>query len=413
MAAAAGVLFSAFLTVVKFKSSYHCDFAHLSACSDTCSRVLTSDYSTLFGAPLSIYSAAYFLVVLGLALALLWRPTLFAAVARPPLLVFAALGLAIVGVLATYAFAVVGGLCNYCMIIYGLTLTAAIGVSLMQTSGYRASFRAFFTGRTLKSTTFQMAVLTLMAATSVQMLVYRRNARSAAADPRCVWSSAISHRRRSRRPRRALPARASTSSSTSPAATAPASSPTSTPTSPTTPARSSSGSTTSPAPASACPRGPSTSTASRRTRTPAWPRRRPSAPSASRRARAWRWSAGSSPSRRSLTSPSPTTASSPTPPRPRASPISPPTSRPRTPGTRPSSSASTGRRPPSSTRSSSTPNRDPRAGLRDPDHVHHALQGRPPLPRHYRIRGDKERSVEAMLSEAERALTSSTDPEAR
>lgn len=186
MAAAAGVLFSAFLTVVKFKSSYHCDFAHLSACSDTCSRVLTSDYSTLFGAPLSIYSAAYFLVVLGLALALLWRPTLFAAVARPLLLVFAVLGLAIVGVLATYAFAVVGGLCNYCMIIYGLTLTAAIGVSLMQTSGYRASFRAFFTGRTLKSTTFQMAVLTLMAATSVQMLVYRRNARSAAADPRCV-----------------------------------------------------------------------------------------------------------------------------------------------------------------------------------------------------------------------------------
>lgn len=188
LAAAPGLLFSVFLTVIKFRSSFRCDVSLLSACSSACSEVMNSELATLLGAPISIFSTAYFLVLLGLALAILNQPAAFLAVARPLLLLFAAAGLAVVVILFSYAHFVVGGLCQYCLVIYGLTLSAALGVSLLHTDGYRPSLRALRERRFFTASATQIAVLGLMAAISVQMVWYRTRAVSLTFDERCMIS---------------------------------------------------------------------------------------------------------------------------------------------------------------------------------------------------------------------------------
>jgi len=186
LAAFLGLLQSIFLTLIKFRSSFHCDSAYLTACSSSCSRVLTSDFSVIWGVPISIYSTAFFLVVFGLSLALLWRPRRFARVIRPLLLVFAATALVFVLLLALYAVFYIGGLCHYCVVVYGLTVTIAIGVSLMQDGSYRESFHQLATWGVLRSATLRNAFLSLVAAISVQQLAYRSAARSSSGDARCV-----------------------------------------------------------------------------------------------------------------------------------------------------------------------------------------------------------------------------------
>ncbi|HRI09053.1 MAG TPA: vitamin K epoxide reductase family protein [Nannocystaceae bacterium] len=173
LAAIPGIIFSVFLTVIKLLSDSHCAVSILSACSTSCAEALKSPLSTLFHAPISIYSTSYFLVLLGFVVAILWRPSPFIAVARPLLLVFAAAGVLAIAVLAAYSALVLGGPCQYCIIIYGLTLTAALGVSLLHSDGYRPSLRALTDRRLLTSSATQIAVLGFLAATTVQMVAYR------------------------------------------------------------------------------------------------------------------------------------------------------------------------------------------------------------------------------------------------
>lgn len=186
MGALPGALFSVFLTLVKFRSAYRCDFGLLTACTTDCSAVLTSPLSIVLGAPLSVYSTAYFLAVLGLAGALLWRPGPFLATARPLLFVFAWAGLAAIAGLAGYAFIVVGGFCQYCMVIYGLTSLVFLGVSLMHTQGHRQGLRSLFSRRLLQSSTLTITGLSFLALVSVQMVWYRVSAVELRIDAQCV-----------------------------------------------------------------------------------------------------------------------------------------------------------------------------------------------------------------------------------
>jgi len=186
LAAFMGVLVSVFLTLIKFRSSFHCDSAYLTACSDSCSRVLTSEYSTIAGVPISIYSASFFLVMLGLSWALLWRPKQFAAVARPLLLALSAASLLVIALLSINALFFVGGLCYYCIVIYGLVTVTAIGVSLTQEETYRTSLRQLFTWKVAKTATLRNALLSLIAASLVQQLLYRSAAQSTTGDERCI-----------------------------------------------------------------------------------------------------------------------------------------------------------------------------------------------------------------------------------
>jgi len=186
MAAIPGLLFSVFLTVIKLLSDSHCAVSVLSACSTSCAEALKSPLSTLFHAPISIYSTSFFLVLLGFAVAILWRPSAILAVARPILLVFAAAGVLAIAVLAAYSAFALGGPCQYCIIIYGLTLTAALGVSLIHSEGYRPSLRALVDRRLLTSSATQIAVLGFLAATTVQMVAYRSKASTIVFTESCI-----------------------------------------------------------------------------------------------------------------------------------------------------------------------------------------------------------------------------------
>lgn len=186
LAALPGALYSVFLTLVKFRSSYRCGFSLLSSCSSDCSAVLTSDWSMVLGAPISAYSTAYFLVLLGLAGALLWRPSAFMYTARPLLLLFGWAGLVSVAALAAYATLAVGGWCPYCAVIYALTLFAFLGVSLMHSQGHLEGVRSLLSLRMLQSSTLTITVLSFLALVSVETVWYRLAAADVAIDAECV-----------------------------------------------------------------------------------------------------------------------------------------------------------------------------------------------------------------------------------
>lgn len=186
LAGVPGVLLSAFLTVVKFRSLFRCDFALLAACSSDCSAVLSSNGSVLFGIPVSIYSTAYYLVLLGLATAVLTRPERTLPIARPLLLILAWAGLVASLVLAGYSALIVGGYCQYCMVIYGLNVTVFLATSLMHPEGPVQGLRALARRRVWQSTTTLIAGLSFLALVSVQMMWYRLSAVELHIERQCV-----------------------------------------------------------------------------------------------------------------------------------------------------------------------------------------------------------------------------------
>ena len=145
MVSVPGVLLSAFLTIVKFRSDYRCDHAMLSACSIgewfDCNRVLDSQWSMLLKLPISAYSTGFYMLVLVLAGAALWRPRLL-AVLRPVLLWLSWIGLLTVAWLAFYATVFVGGLCSYCVVIYGLTTAIFFATMMLHPQGLRSGLRS-------------------------------------------------------------------------------------------------------------------------------------------------------------------------------------------------------------------------------------------------------------------------------
>jgi len=184
-----GVLLSIFLTVVKFRSAYECDFRWFSACSGDfaeCGQVLASDLSMLGSLPVSAFSTAVFLVMLGLAAATLRHPSKMAPDARPLLLGLASIALLVVVILGGYATFVIGGYCSYCVVIYAITGSLFLAVTLLHSQGLIAGYRALFSKQTLRSSALLLSLLSLMAVLSVQLLMYRRNAASISFGSQCI-----------------------------------------------------------------------------------------------------------------------------------------------------------------------------------------------------------------------------------
>jgi len=187
-----GALLSVFLTIVKFRSDYRCDHAMLSACSIgdwfDCNRVLDSQASTLLQLPISAYSTGYYLVVLVLAGAALWRPRLL-SVLRPVLQLLGCLGLLAVVGLAAYATFLARGLCSYCVVIYGLTTAIFLATALLYPQGLRSGLRSLFVPwRQRQGGVLLLTGLAFLASVSMQMVQYRRNASQLHFDAKCVLS---------------------------------------------------------------------------------------------------------------------------------------------------------------------------------------------------------------------------------
>lgn len=184
----AGGSLSVFLTVAKFRSAFRCDESLLSACGALfeCGRVLTSPRSLLLGVPISTFSTSYYVVLLGLATAMLVRPARYAAMLRPLILWLAFFGALFVAFLAAYAVLVVRGLCSYCITIYAIQLVVFLCAWLMNPGGLLAGFAALWTDMRLRGGVALISGLGFVALTTAQMAFYRTGATSMKVEPRCV-----------------------------------------------------------------------------------------------------------------------------------------------------------------------------------------------------------------------------------
>ncbi len=174
-----GMLISIFLTVVKFRSAYRCDFSWFSACTGElaeCGRVIASPLSMFGPLPVSAFSTAIFAVMFGLAIATLRAPSKMTPETRPLLLALASISLLAVIVLGGFATFVIGGYCSYCVVIYACSATLFLSVALLHPQGLGTGYRVLFSKRTLRSSTLLLSLLSLMALLSVQLWLYRTNA---------------------------------------------------------------------------------------------------------------------------------------------------------------------------------------------------------------------------------------------
>lgn len=138
-----GLLLGGLLTTMRVGSELHCDDPFL-GCADgavlACGTVLGDAWATVLGLPLTTYASAYFVVVLGLATAVLVRPGL-TAVVRTPLLVAAWTAVAVCGALAAYAAVWLQAVCLYCLFLDGACLGVLLAALLVHRGGALAELR--------------------------------------------------------------------------------------------------------------------------------------------------------------------------------------------------------------------------------------------------------------------------------
>ncbi|HGG57421.1 MAG TPA: vitamin K epoxide reductase family protein [Nannocystis exedens] len=184
-----GVLVSIFLTVVKFRSAYRCDFSWFSACTGEfaeCGRVLASDLSMFGPLPISAFSTAIFTVMFGLAIATLRSPSKMTPETRPLLLALATMSLLAVIVLGGFATFVIGGYCSYCVVIYACAATLFLSVALMHPQGLASGYRVLFSRHTLRSSALVISLLSLLALLAVQHWLYRTIATDVSFGEECI-----------------------------------------------------------------------------------------------------------------------------------------------------------------------------------------------------------------------------------
>lgn len=128
-----GLLLSGLMTGLRVRSELHCDDPFLGACSAAagdCGTVLGDPWATVLGLPLTVFAAAYFAVVLGLATLVLIKPALTIAV-RTALLVAAWAAVLVCLVLATYAAVWLQALCLFCVFLDGTCVGVLLAALLV------------------------------------------------------------------------------------------------------------------------------------------------------------------------------------------------------------------------------------------------------------------------------------------
>lgn len=139
-----GLALSLLLTGLKFRADSLCDDDILGACplgaTSSCATVLTDAWSVLLGAPLTVYSAAFYLVTGGLALLTVTGAGL-RRYTRPLLLVSAWSAAAVTVAFAARASLWLGALCTYCLFLYLVQLGILVAARLMNPEGLRGAAR--------------------------------------------------------------------------------------------------------------------------------------------------------------------------------------------------------------------------------------------------------------------------------
>ncbi len=190
MFALTGLCLSGFLTVAKFRSSFHCDYALLSACKVgpflSCDRVLSSPWSNLFGYPITIFGSSFYFVMLLLAVSCAVDRRR-QAISSSLLLHLAWAGVLACLPLAYYAYFVIGGVCSYCTALYLINLSLLLSALLFDSQGHAHQRRLLWApGAHNPAYLLLLAAGFFVAATMLQQLRYRSNIEAVGPEPRCI-----------------------------------------------------------------------------------------------------------------------------------------------------------------------------------------------------------------------------------
>lgn len=129
------LVFSIFLTVLKFRTQYRCDGFLQNSCTSGCSTALSDSLSEVWGIPLTVFASAYYFVVLAVAVVIGLWPRDLAPAARFPLLVLASGSLGVSLALGLYAWMALGVVCEYCCLLYVASLGVFLAARLLNPEG--------------------------------------------------------------------------------------------------------------------------------------------------------------------------------------------------------------------------------------------------------------------------------------
>jgi len=164
------LLFSVFLTVLKFRTEYRCDGFLQNTCSSGCSTALSDPWSQIWGIPLSAYSTAFYFVLTFLALLVGIWPRDFAPMGRLPVLVLAVGGLVSSLLLGLYAWFGLGILCEYCAFLYLASIGVFLAARMLNPEGL---LRGFING--IRRTTRLGLMIIVVAVTAFAAIVLVQN----------------------------------------------------------------------------------------------------------------------------------------------------------------------------------------------------------------------------------------------
>ncbi len=164
-----GLIVSLFLTILKVRAESLCSDDFMGACpaaaAGACATVLRSSWSTVANIPVTVYSAAYYLVVLGLAAATLVGPHT-RVWTRPVLWVLAWAGAVVALGLWLNATLWLQALCRYCLFL-DLVQCGILGAALLMNPWGWQTAASFVSSRRTRIVA-GLAALTFITAISVQ-----------------------------------------------------------------------------------------------------------------------------------------------------------------------------------------------------------------------------------------------------
>lgn len=170
------LVFSTFLTVLKFRTQYRCDGFLQNTCGAGCSIALADPSAVFLGLPLSVYATGYYFALLVLALFAGLSPRDFAAAARFPVLLLATAGLAVAIALVSYARFALHTFCSYCAVLYAANAGIYLAALLLNPEGpLRGLVRGLFRVRGVGIMVVVVAVLAFLAPVMVQKRIWAHN----------------------------------------------------------------------------------------------------------------------------------------------------------------------------------------------------------------------------------------------
>jgi uncharacterized membrane protein len=185
-----GLGVSGYLTVLKFRMAYTPCLTERGGCNIgglSCEDALNSAWSTLLGLPISLWGAAFYLVVVVLAFGLVRRPDFLRNAAPALLLGLAWFDVLVSVILGIYAFGVLRSPCPFCISLYLVSALLLGGAWLLrraQTREDRAAALERLRQAAVLDSAFLLAVI-FVVATGVQSVVYQYTRRLVDAQSGC------------------------------------------------------------------------------------------------------------------------------------------------------------------------------------------------------------------------------------